>query len=281
MLVLYKNMLSDATITPTTEAIGYEASVSLKDTRMARKWRTTTAASVQQLVIVPTLDMVRAQYCIIGGHNLTSDATVILEGSDNGSSYTTIGTVAPIRVSNYLEDENGDYLVDESGALCVTYDYPSLLAVDNDLRALSFAMTGYKYYRISITDTTNSDGYLEIGKIFLGESLELPQMMPEMEIPTTTTADTSSSLSGQRYGDRRANLKTASIKCPSIDNDNRSNINMWFNTVDIIDPFWLIVWESDLWAEYPIYCALTKGLQWKKLTTGQDWSLEFEFLECK
>jgi len=281
MLVLYKNMLSDATITPTTEAIGYEASVSLKDTRMARKWRTTTAASVQQLVIVPTLDMVRAQYCIIGGHNLTSDATVILEGSDNGSSYTTIGTVAPIRVSNYLEDENGDYLVDETGALCVTYDYPSLLAVDNDLRALSFTMTGYKYYRISITDTTNADGYLEIGKIFLGESLELPQMMPEMEIPTTTTSDTSSSLSGQRYGDRRAQLKTASIKCPSIDNDNRSNINMWFNTVDIIDPFWLIVWEDDLWAEYPIYCALTKGLQWKKLTTGQDWSLEFEFLECK
>lgn len=281
MLVLYKNMLSDATIMPTTEAIGYEASVSLKDTRMARKWRTTTAASVQQLVIVPTLDMVRAQYCIIGGHNLTSDATVLLEGSDNGSSYTTIGTVAPIRVSNYLEDENGDYLVDETGALCVTSDYPSLLAVDNDLRALSFTMTGYKYYRISITDTTNGDGYLEIGKIFLGESLELPQMMPEMEIPTTTTSDTSSSLSGQRYGDRRAHLKTASIKCPSIDNDNRSNINMWFNTVDIIDPFWLIVWESDLWAEYPIYCALTKGLQWKKLTTGQDWSLEFEFLECK
>jgi len=281
MLVLYKNMLSDATITPTTEAIGYEASVSLKDTRMARKWRTTTAASVQRLVIVPPLDMVMAQYCIIGGHNLTSDATVILEGSDNGSSYTTIGTVAPIRVSNYLEDENGDYLVDETGALCVTTDYPSLLAVDNDLRALSFTMTGYKYYRISITDTTNADGYIEIGKIFLGESLELPQMMPEMEIPTTTTSDTSSSLSGQRYGDRRAMLKTASIKCPSIDNDNRSNINMWFNTVDIIDPFWLIVWESDLWAEYPIYCALTKGLQWKKLTTGQDWSLEFEFLECK
>ena len=281
MLVLYKNMISDATITPTTEAIGYEASVSLKDTRMARKWRTTSIASVQRLAITSPADGCTADYCVIDGHNITSDATVVLEGSDNGYSYTTIGTVSPVRITNYLEDEFGEPLADESGDLCITSDYPSLLWVSRDIRVLSFAMTCYKYYRISITDTLNPDGYIEVGKVFIGESLELPQMTPEIEIPTTTTADTSSSLSGQRYGDRRAQLKTASIKCPSISHDDRNDINIWFNTVDIIDPFWLVIWESDVWAEAPIYCALTKGLKWKKLATGEDWSLEFEFLECK
>ena len=279
MRVLYNNIIKNATITPSTQATGYEASVSLKDTRLARKWRTTSDTS--QSCVFYTSTAPSATYCIVASHNLTSDATVALEGSDNGSSYTTIATLAPVRVTGYIADENGGYLVDEFGELCETSEYPSPLVVSRDTRIASFSRVGYPYYRISVTDPNNTANYIEIGHVFIGESTALPDMAPDMEIPTTTTADVSSSLAGQRYGDERVRLKTASIKAPSISNDQKIEIETWFDAVDIIDPFWLLVWESDLWAEMPIYCALTKDLKWKKDSIGTNWTLDFEFLEVR
>lgn len=280
MRVLYNNIVSASTITASSEAVGYEASASLKDTRLARKWRATGKAS-ETLVFRTATDECRATYCLIAAHNLTSDASVTLAGSLNGSSYTTIGTVDPIRSMNYLYDESGGYMVDESGDPLVTNDYPSPLVVSRDTRILSFSTVCYPYYRLTIADPNNSASYIEVGHVYIGESLALPSMAPDMEIPTTSTADVSSSLAGQRYGDSRVRLKTASIKAPAITNDQKIEIETWFDTVDIIDPFWLLVWESDLWAEMPIYCALTKYLKWKKDAIGTSWTLDFDFLEVR
>ena len=279
MRVLYNNIIKNATINPSTQATGYEASVSLKDSRLARKWRS-TGLDWQGFDIFDASSP-SATYCVIAAHNLTSDAVANIYGSTDALTWTLIAPVLPIRATNYLYDSAGDYLVDETGDPCATYDYPSPLVVLRDTRIASFSSVGYPYYRVSVYDPLNPDGFYEIGHVYIGESLTLPSMAPDMEIPTTSTADVSSSLAGQRYGDSRVRLKTASIKAPAITNDQKIDIETWFDTVDIIDPFWLLVWESDLWAEMPIYCALTKDLKWKKDAVGTSWTLDFEFLEVR
>lgn len=74
-------------------------------------------------------------------HNITTSANVFLYGS-NSPTFATIGTTIPLQVT----DEN------------VYYIAPSL------------PNTGFRYWRISIDDPTNPDGYLEIGTIVFGAS---------------------------------------------------------------------------------------------------------------
>lgn len=284
MKILYDNraIASTATITASSEATGYEASVSLKDTRLARKWRTT--GDTAESVVIYNAEGIAATYCVIMGHNLTSDATVTLQGNDTNVWTSPAYSIAvpAVREVSYLTDETSAYITDENGDALSGYDYYNKLQIQNDTRIVSFTLQGFPYWRLLIADPDNADGYIEIGSIFLGEGLTMPGMSPDQSIPTKSSAEVQRSMSGQHYGDRRIRYKTADIKCPSISAEEHDAIEEFFDTVDLTEPFYLLVWESDLSIEPPIYSVLTKDLDWNKNpSAGIDWSLSFEFIEVK
>jgi len=96
-----------------------------------------------------TIDLGTAQEIkalVLYDHNLTSAATILLEGDDAAT----------------FDSDAGSPQFSES----VTW------VTEKILHYLSSASTR-RYWRISITDVLNSDGYIEIGELYLGSYVEL------------------------------------------------------------------------------------------------------------
>ena len=247
MKILYDNLVNSATISSTTENPDYLFSTALVDSRLSRVGRTLDITG--QDVKFSLTTAVDVTYIAITAHNFTSSATVKLQ-ANTSDSWTTPAFETTLT---------------DCGAWCVD----------------SFTKQTYQYWRLFIDDDTNSDGYIEIGYVFLGEDLTMPGMNRAMIIPQKTNSASSKSTSGQLYGDKRLNYKAAEIKFDVIEEDERQLIKAFFNYVDIITPFVLLIWEDDLDVEEPIYCNLTEELSWNKLDiNGLLWSLSMKFEEC-
>ena len=101
-----------------------------------------------------------------------------------------------------------------------------------------------------------------------------------MIIPNKSNSLAQKSTSGQLYGDRRLNYKSATVNFSGITETERQLIKTFWNTVDVVQPFILLIWEDDLDVEEPIYCSLTKELEWNKADVfGLLWTLSLEFEE--
>lgn len=123
---------SGTTITTTTASATYPAS-NLKLLPVTKVWRSTSVAAAQDIA----LDLGSAKsitLLALVNHNLTSAATIAIAA----------GTTAAV----------ADY--------STTMTWRELLAFK------VIAAQSYRYWRIRITDTGNTDGYLEVGYVMLG-----------------------------------------------------------------------------------------------------------------
>jgi len=137
----------------------------------------------------------------------------------------------------------------------------------------------YRYWRLSISDASNPDDYIEISKVFLGTHLSV-YMDTGMSFNNDSNSSTSKSTSGQMYGNRQLQYKSAKFVLSDIDATKRTLIKSFWNSVDIVKPFWLIIWEDSLTVEDPIYCVLTKSLSWSRaVANGNLWSVAIEIEE--
>ena len=107
-----------------------------------------SAALESPNTITITLDTeAQADALIIFDHNLTSTATIVL-WADDAATFDTDGGAAQVIES-------------------VTW------AADKILHYLTTPDRTKKYWQLRITDAANTDGYIEIGEIYLGTYLEL------------------------------------------------------------------------------------------------------------
>ena len=242
MKILYDNKI--ANISAEVENPDYPFSSALLDSRLTRVGKT---IDVEDQVIKFSAT-IKADYCVILAHNFTSSATATLEGND-----TDVWT-AP--------------------SLSETF------TAYGDSYVASFDSAEYDYWRITIDDPTNTATGLEIGYVFLGEALTMPGFDRSMIIPNKSNSLAQKSTSGQLYGDRRLNYKSATVNFSGITETERQSIKTFWNTVDVVQPFILLIWEDDLDVEEPIYCSLTKELEWNKADVfGLLWTLSLEFEE--
>lgn len=285
MKILYDNRVLPATttITPSSEAVNFGASASLKDTRLARKWRSTGRAS-ETLVFADTVNAIAATYCVIQAHNLTSGATVTLQGNNTNvwTSPAYSVNVPGIRKQAFLVDSAGEYITGADLDPLWGYDFVSKRAALNDIRVVSFPLQGFVYWRLVISDPGNPDGYIEIGNVYLGKTLDMPGMEPSQQIPYKSTSIGQKSIGAQLYGDSRPRLHAATITFPLIGDELKQEIEYFFDVVDTINPFILLVWENSLEIFPPLYCCLTKDLEWARVNiSGLEWSMNLSFEECK
>ena len=246
MYILYSNKIKGSTITASTENPDYDFTTAFNDDRISRVGR--TVSDTAQTIVFDLLSAVAVSKLMIQGHNFSAGATILLEGNA-----TNVWTSPSYSASVTY---NADYI------------YKDLVTPQT-----------YRYWRLSVSDASNTDDYLEISKVFLGEHLAV-YMETGMSLNQDTNSSTSKSNSGQLYGNRMLQYKSAKFTLSDINATTRTLIKTFWNVVDITMPFWLIIWEESLDVEPPIYCSLTKPLSWSKMVThGNLWTVGIEIEE--
>lgn len=249
MIALVDNKIIGSTITALTENPDYDFTTSFNDDRLSRVGRTVDDNA--QTFIFDLLTAQAISKLMIKSHNLTSSAAITLEGNATNAwtapTYTTAVTY------------NADYIYKDLGS----------------------AQT-FRYWRLSISDASNPDGYIEISKVYLGGFVQFPNMRKDQKIPVASTSQSSFSASGQVYGNFGYTYRYGTINFYNITNTERQAINTAFGTIDKVKPFYLLIWESDLLLESPVYCVLTADLIFSRIDViGLKWELPLSFREVK
>ncbi|HMA78882.1 MAG TPA: hypothetical protein VKP88_07200, partial [Candidatus Paceibacterota bacterium] len=150
MIQLWDNhILGTVTIDQKSESPYYEFDDALTDTRLSRRGRTLDVDG--EWITFDFGSAVTADYCAILAHNITSGATVKIQANSSDS-----WAAPPV-------DETIDIDQVETGTV-------------DDTILHNFTSSEYRYWRLYIDDDSNSDGYIEIGYIFIGEYTQWPGM---------------------------------------------------------------------------------------------------------
>ena len=169
MRIAYNNLFDDGTLTASSEATGY-AVENTQNQRLAKVWRSTDAST--QTVVVNLATAQTITVVAVMGHNLTSAANITLEGNTSDSW--------PGATSQ-----------------TVTYNAGVILKF--------FTGSSYQYWRFTIEDTTNTDGYLEIGRLWIGTYMDVS---PSSLLDFTVTKKRSDMVV---YGKNRQKFSTPGI----------------------------------------------------------------------
>ncbi len=252
MRILYQNQIPNATIFYSTEDANRSWLDTLIDTRLSRFGRTlgVTAEWLKFNFSSP----VEISYLGILAHNLTSSAIVVLQGNTT-DSWTTPAYEQTITITNGI-----DVVVE-----------------------LTTPQT-YAFWRLTMADTTNTAGYIQIGLIYLGDYIQLPWSdAGSSAIPLKTTSQTDISDGGQVYLDKGYFYKAPEFTFTDVSQADVVLLETFFRVVDIGIPFILLIWEDALTVEPALYCTLNEGISKTRsnITGGVYYNLKLSFRETK
>lgn len=245
MIIQYINKVETATITASSNNPDFTFAVGLIDSRLSRISRTLDVDD--EWVKFAFTGATSATYISIFNHNFTSSATVTIQGN------ATDAWTSP--------------------------SFEQVLTVADNM-CVSLGSQSYQYYRLRIQDATNTDGYIEIGGIYLGGHLSMPGFEPAVNITEKSNSESEKSISGQLYGDKRLQYKTVETTFTSISQTDKDAISALFAEVDRTKPFVMFLWEDDPTIFPPLYCNLTSDLAWQKPKYQLSYSLKLTFEEC-
>jgi len=134
--------------------------INLQNPLLSAVARSTSAAAASSIVQVDLGSALPIQAISLCGHNLTTAATVQARGYSN-STYTTLVAGA----------DSGSVLAWPAGFT----DQDVLDHPKNWTYCFSSSKTA-RYWKIEITDTANPDGYIELGRLWIGEGTFNPAL---------------------------------------------------------------------------------------------------------
>ena len=135
---MWKNLWDIGTLTASSEDPNFPAS-NTRNRWYTRTWRSTSVAGTEWLKVDLGFPQ-RVAAFIIKFHNFTSGAVVKLQGN-NADDWTAPG-------------------------------YEAVLPINQHIIVHFFNEMSLQYWRVTIEDTSNSNGYIEIGRVFLGSYFE-------------------------------------------------------------------------------------------------------------
>ena len=246
MRILYNNLVFDSTITTNTENPYYLFDTALNDTRLSRYARTINDTG--EWIKFDFGSAKKVSYCAIINHNLTSSATVKLQGNAT-DVWTSPSVDETLTISDFI--------------------------------IKNFTESSLRYWRVTFDDATNPDGYIQIAKIYLGVYIE-HGINRTQSISVNSNSTNQKSITGQLYGNKQITFKTVGFTLSSMDNDSRLEFQTFFETVDIVTPFILLVWENSLDIQPPVYCNLVEAYEpAREDVDGVLWTVSFNVEECK
>ncbi|OPL13101.1 MAG: hypothetical protein AVO39_11045 [delta proteobacterium MLS_D] len=223
--ILYDFLFDSGTITSSSEVTGLPDDNAVHDF-IAKKWRT-TGDSAEWI----TFDLgaaTKITMLAIFGHNLTGDATVLLQG--------------------HTADSWGDP------------DYSQALTIDDHVIILFLDKT-YRYWHITIADGSNPDGYIEAGRICAGEYYEPGvNVTQEVQKQLIDPSILQESEGRQGYAIERDVYRVFDVTFADIDRDQQEELIDIFRDVKNIHPLVFALDPDDYPNEDTLYCKITTPL---------------------
>lgn len=239
MNLLYNTKADDATITASSENVGFETS-NLRDVRASRVYRSDGATSIT--VVFNFGSAVSFSGVGIAGHNFSDSATVTLEWNSADSWGAPAGSQSITVQSTCVE---------------------------------TFASVSYQYARLSVTDASNADGYIEMGRVAIGDALTGPELGIDLQFPKQSTTTQSLSRGRQLYADEGVRYRAATITWPEITKAQRDDFHAVFDSADT-KPVFI---DFGLSSEPPIYCRIDGGLDMQYNDGFSNYTLTLTFEE--
>ena len=276
MKICYNNEVKTATITATDSTIYPKENV--YSNQLAGRW---SPGAKTGSITFYNASGINIDYAILNGHNLTEGATVAITASDTDIETPTYsGTLELCKNKTYLTDDDGNIITDEHGDPILIMQWYKDVSLVNKVY-VGGTNAKYKYVRITITDTGNANN-IEVGYIFLGEALTLPNVKSGDKIRAyKTNSDSQKNITGQLYGYKKTRLKRAEFSLEGLTEEQRNDFDLFAATCDITEPFHLIFWEDDLYIEEPLFCAMTEFPQPQEVPEGFLYNVTMSIEECK
>lgn len=198
MRIAYNNLLDAtvATITESSEDVNYPVE-NVQDQRLATSWRSATLTAQTVIIDLGTAQTVTTAAII--GHNITATASVLtVAGGTSASVFATAETL--------------------------THDAGMILKF--------FTGQSYRYWKFSVDNQGNADGYISIGRLWLGPYITVdPSSMLDFRVSKKRSDTVVYGKHRQKFADPGAGWRRFELDFPDTDSSVLSVIETMYDTV--------------------------------------------------
>ncbi len=216
--IIWDNSKFDAaTLTPSSEATGLPAS-NLQNTLRKKVWRTTGITSESLTVDLGSEEII--QCVVLVNHNFTVDAQITIKAS-NVSDFSSLEYNVTVDIwqpvygygeGGYGEGGYGGYLTDSDRI--ELFISPIFIKWTGDVTA--------RYWKIEFSDSGNTDGYFEIGRIFIAPFLEpVYNFAYGWHIQVYDPSIVTRSIGGQKWVDQKDWYHRLTLPLHVVDDSNK------------------------------------------------------------
>jgi len=215
MRIAYTNLIDSSTITASTAITNYPFT-NVQNQRLASTYRTSTLSAIEIVVALPSYVSEITTFAIMG-HNLTSAAIISV-------SLNTLENIT------YNDDMILKFFQFEAGTI-ITEAGDSLLIEDGN-NIITEASTLPSYAYIHISDASNPDGYIEIGRLWLGSYITIdPSSLEDFRVIKKRSDIVTHGKNRNKYGSIGTGWRRFELSFPQTQEATISLINTMYDSV--------------------------------------------------
>jgi len=254
MRVVYENYIDTATLSASPAMVATLPEENLQKLSRSRVARTTSLAQQQILGNLASTKLVSS--LVLWRHNLSASATMRLELFDGaGQTGNTVYDSGTIETSTYksLGDLNWGIDPFESSVFDAWGVYWSVLW---------FAPAAASSFRITLNDSSNADGYMEITRAILGPYIE-PFFNPSygMRLGWQETSKQERTDGGTLHSDPSSNFRNLEFSLDMLTETDRPKFLEFIRLVGKRKDFFISVFPEVGGEQERDYCMLAKLVQ--------------------
>lgn len=247
MRIMYGNLFDNYDLTESGEDENYPVE-NTQDIRLAKKWRTEDAGSASIIIDAGVGLTLTCNCCAVLAHNFEASA------------------------ETYIQAHATSSWGDPSLNTLVTYR--------SDIMILFFDSTTKRYWRFYFDDTTNSLGYYEVGRLFLGNYLQVdPSSMVEFPEKHPRSDRLTFSITNQMFSDIGLEHKELSYRFEHASTTAKTAVEIMWGSVGMYKPWIMLNYNLDYTVIEPIYCTITEPIIFEHLKFDK-WNYALELREC-
>ena len=229
--MIYDSAFDDNTIAASTEDASYLAG-NLQNIHLTQVWRSTDASAQSIVIDAGSGSTITADSIVIAAHNLSASAEVIFQ----------------MHTANSWDTPDLSATVTWREGIIVWY----------------FTSTAKRYARFYFHDPTNTDEYIEAGRLAMGAYLAIdPASLSEFDITNERTDQIDDSVSNQMYADEGVGYRVFKYKFPQTNYTMFAKMRTLYDTVGHHTPFFFMNFDSRFTEIEPAYVRLTSTLKEK------------------
>ena len=202
---------SVAILTANSSTLNYPVG-NVLDSRLSRIFK--TDSSTTATIVFDCSAAVNVTSIIIANHNISSGVTTL-------------------KLQGNATDSWGTPSVDET----LTWASGHIIK--------DITQASYRYWRIQIIDAGNSDGFISIGRAWIGDLYQSPGIAPAINHNRVSESVKSITPSGQSYQDTRYKYSIITTTWPKLSHAEKAAIFAIFDDIDIGTPFFVTFEESN------------------------------------